>query len=141
MHADEDRGQRSRGMNDLLVIAALLGVFAAVDLITHRSTPYFWVKLAAVLAFSSASLFATRDRETCDVFWAILGALSTMAAIVMTTAGKMDPGQWWRLFLGFLGAAALFTLLTRKKRTTLLGIAAIVGFRLLIALLLYAAHH
>jgi uncharacterized membrane protein HdeD (DUF308 family) len=139
MHANENRGSRNRGLNDALGIAAVVGVFAALDVVGHSNTSYFWVKLAGLVAFSTSCLLLTRDRETCDVFFGVLGALSTMGAIAMTTASRMVPEEWWRLFLSFLGAAVLFTLLTRKKRTTLLGITAIVGFRLLIALVLYAA--
>jgi hypothetical protein len=57
------------------------------------------------------------------------------------TAGDRTNPNWWPFFLGFAGAATLFVLLTRNKRETLIGIAAIIGFRLLVLAILYGLHH
>jgi uncharacterized membrane protein HdeD (DUF308 family) len=117
----------------------VLGVFATFDVIGHKDTPYFWVKLIPVLALSAGCLLLTREREALDTFSAVVAALFTLCAVAMTAGDRANP-NWWPFFLGLAGGALLFVLLTRKRRATLLAIGAIVGFRLLVFLILYALH-
>jgi len=131
--------KRRPTLNNVLAGLAVLGVFAAFDVIGHRETPYFWAKLISVLTFSAGCLLVTRDREALDTFSVVMAALSTLCAVAMTAGDRSNP-NWWPFFFGFAGAAVLFTLLTRKRRGTLLAIAAIVGFRLLLFVILYALH-
>ena len=126
-------------LNNVLVVLAVLGVFAAFDVIGHRDTPYFWAKLISVLALSAGCLLLTREREALDTFSAVIGALFTLCGIAMTAGDRTDP-NWWRFFLGFAGGAVVFVLLTRKRRGTLVAIGAIVGLRLLILAVLYVLH-
>jgi uncharacterized membrane protein HdeD (DUF308 family) len=123
----------------MLVVLAVLGVFAACDVIGHRDTPYFWAKLISVLALSAGCLLLTREREALDTFSAVIGALFTLCAVAMT-AGDRTNRNWWPFFLGFAVGAVLFVLLTRKRRGTLVAIGAIVGFRLLVFVILYVLH-
>lgn len=126
-------------LNDVLLVLAALGVFAAFDVIGHRHAPYFWPKLTLIVAFSMACLLFTREREALNAFSAVVAALSTLCAVAMTAGDRTNP-NWWPFFLGFVGATVLFTLLTRNRRGTLLAIASLVGFRLLIFAVLYAFH-
>jgi succinate-acetate transporter protein len=125
------------GWDDWLVVLAGLGVFAGFDLIGHFHTPHFWLKLLIVIAFSTVCLFATRERQSVDTFFTVVAAIFAMFAVAMTF-GNLSAPHWWLFFVSFSAAAALFVLLSRDKRQTLLGISAIVGFRLLIAGVVYA---
>jgi peptidoglycan/LPS O-acetylase OafA/YrhL len=129
-------GMRRSKLNILLAVLAVIGVFAAFDVIGHRDTPYFWAKLISVLAFSAGCLVLTREREAVDTFSAVVAALFTLCAIAMTTGDRASP-NWWPFFLGFIGATVVLVFLTRKKRETLLAIAAIVGLRLIVFVILY----
>jgi hypothetical protein len=62
---------------NVLVVLAVLGIFAAFDIIGHRDTPYFWAKLISVLTCSAGCLLLTREREALDTFSAVIAALST----------------------------------------------------------------
>jgi len=124
-------------LNNVLVVLAVLGVFASLDIIGHRNAPHFWAKLIAALTFSAGCLRLTREREALDTFCAAIAGLSTLGAVAMTSGDRTNP-NWWPFFLGFLGAAVLFTLVTRKRRATVLAIGAIVGFRLIVFVVLYA---
>ncbi len=125
--------------NMVLAILALLGVFATLDIFAHKAAPYFWIKLVLAVGFSITCVVAMSDRQARDVFFSGVAALFTLFAIAMTF-GDRTHANWWPLFLGFLGAASLFVLITRKKRETLLGIAAIVGLRLLVVGIAYTLH-
>ena len=114
-----------------LLILALLGAFAAFDAIGHRSAPYFWPQLICSLAFSLGCLLFARDRGTLDTFLAVLASLFALCAVAVTASDRQRT-EWWPWFLCFSGVAALLVLITRKKRETLIAIAAIVGFRFLI---------
>jgi hypothetical protein len=133
-------GIRRPRPNDVLAVLAVVGMFAAFDVIGHRDAPYFWAKLISLLTFSMACLLLTRERDSVDTFSAVIAALSTLCAVAMTTGDRTNP-NWWPFFLGFAGAAVLFTLLTRSKRGTLLAIVTIVGLRLFIFVALYTLHH
>jgi uncharacterized membrane protein HdeD (DUF308 family) len=124
-------------VNNVLVILAVVGVFATFDVIGHKDTPYFWPKLVSVLALSAGCLLLTRDREALDTFSAVIAALLTLCAVAMTAGDRANP-NWWSFFLGLTGGALLFVLLTRKRRATLLAVGAIVGLRLLLFAVLYA---
>jgi len=124
-------------LNNVLVLIAVLGVFAAFDIIGHKDTPFFWEKVISVLALSAACLLFTRDRKALDTFSAVIAALFTLCAVAMTAGDRAHP-NWWPLFLGFAGSAGLFILLTRKRRETLVAAVAIVGFRLLVFVVLHA---
>jgi hypothetical protein len=129
---------RTPWLNNLLVILAFVGVFAAFDIVGHKYA-YFWAKLVCVVAFSVGCLLLTRDRGALDTLSAVIAALFTLCAIAMTTGDRVHP-NWWPFFLGFAGAAVSFVFLTRKKRETLVAVAAIVGFRLIVFVVLYVAH-
>lgn len=124
-------------LNNVLVILAVVGVFAAFDVVGHSGEPYFWAKLIFVLSFSAGCLLLTRDREALDTFSAVTAAVFTLCAIAMTTGDRTHP-NWWPFFLGFTCAAVLLVFLTRKRRETVLAITAIVGFRLIVFAILYA---
>ena len=126
-------------MNNALLVLAVLGVFAAFDVIGHRDAPFFWAKLTSVVALSVGFLLLIRDRETLDTFSAVIGALFALCAVAMT-AGDRTNTNWWPFFLGFAGGAVLLVLLTRKRRETLLAVGAIVGFRLVIFVIFSALH-
>jgi len=126
-------------LNTLLAIFALLGVFAALDIVAHKTAPHFWIKLVLAVGFSATCVIAMTDRDARDVFFSGVAALFSLFAIAMTF-GDRTHANWWPLFLGFLGAASLFVLITRKKREALLGIAAIVGLRLLLVGIVYVLH-
>ena len=126
-------------LNNVLVVLAVVGVFAAFDVIGHKDAPYYWAKLICVLALSAGCLLLTREREAVDTFSAVMAALFTLCAAAMTAGDRAHP-NWWPFFLGFAGAAVLLVFLTRKKRETLLAIAAIVGLRLVVFVILYALH-
>jgi hypothetical protein len=126
-------------LNNVLVVLAVLGVFATFDIIGHKDTQYFWAKLISVLALSAGCLLLTREREALDTFSAVIAALFTLCAVAMTAGSRANP-NWWPFFLGFACGAVLFVLLTRKRRATLLAVGAIVGFRLLLFVILYALH-
>ena len=112
-----------------------MGVFAALDVVAHRTAPFFWIKLVLALSFSATCLLLTREREAWDTFLGVMAALCTLATLAALTINPADPYRW-PIITAFGSAAALFVLLTRNKRATLLGVAAIVGFRLLIYLVL-----
>ena len=131
--------KRPGWLNNALVVSAVLGVFAAFDVIGHRDLPFFWAKLVFVLALSAVCLLLTRERDALDTFSAVMGAVFTLGAVAMTAGDRNNP-KWWPFFLGFVGGAVLFVLLTRKWRATLLAIGAIVGFRLVVYAALYALH-
>ena len=128
--------ERAR-LNNVLVLLAVLGVFAAFDIVGHKDAPFFWGKFISVLALSAGCLLFTRDRNALDTFSAVIAALFTLCAVAMTTGDRAHP-NWWPFFLGFASSAGLLVLLTRKRRETLLAVAAIVGFRLLVFVVLYA---
>jgi hypothetical protein len=136
LKADDVRRTR---VNDVLVVLAVLGVFAAFDVVGHKGTPYFWIKLILALTFSAGCLLLTRDREAVDTFSAVVAALFSLCAVAMTAGDRTHP-NWWPFFFGFIGAAILFILLTRKRRGTLLAIAAIVAFRTLVFIVVFALH-
>jgi hypothetical protein len=85
--------------DDVLVILAVLGVFASFNIIGRVGTPYFWPKLAVVVGFSTTCLLLTRTRGARDTFLAVVGALFALMAIAMTTGDRAYP-NWWPLFLG-----------------------------------------
>ena len=124
-------------LNNVLVLIAVLGVFAAFDIVGHKDAPFFWEKFISVLALSAGCLLFTRDRKALDTFSAVIAALFTLCAVAMTAGDRAHP-NWWPFFLGFAGLAGLFILLTRKRRETLVAAAAIIGLRLLVFLVLYA---
>lgn len=126
-------------LNNVLVVLALLGTFAAFNIVGHRSATYFWPKLVCVLALSAGCLFLTRARESFDTYSAVMAGLLTLCAVAMTTADPTQP-NWWPFFLGFSGAAVLFVLLTRNRLAALLAVAAIVGSRLIVFVILRAFH-
>jgi len=126
-------------VNNVLITLAVLGVFATIDVLGHRGSPYFWAKLVSILALSAGCLLLTREREALDTFSAVIAALFTLGAVAMTAGDRANP-NWWPFFLGLSGGALLFVLLTRKRRATLIAVGAIVGFRLLILVILYALH-
>jgi hypothetical protein len=128
---------RRQRLNDVLVILAVLGVFAAFDVIGHKDIRYYWASLLGLVTFSAICLFLTRDRQAVDTFSAVMAALFTLYAVAMTAGDRTHP-NWWPFFLAFAIAAILFTSLTRKKGATLIAIAAIVGFRLLVFVIVYA---
>ena len=123
-------------LNDVLLVLAVVGVFAAFALAAHRDIPHFWAILILVLLFSAGCLMLTRSRESLDTFLAVMAALFTICAILMTT-GDLSKLTVWLFFFGIAGVAVLFVLFTKKKLQTLTAIAAIVGFRLLIFVVLY----
>ena len=125
-------------LNNILVLLAVLGVFAAFDIVGHKDAPFFWAKFIFVLALSAACLLFTSDRKALDTFFAVIAALCTLCAVAMTAGDRAHP-NWWPFFLGFVGFGGLFILLTRKRRETLVAAAAIVGFRLLVFVVLYVA--
>jgi hypothetical protein len=122
--------------NLLLTTLALLGVFAGITIVAHRETSHYAAKLASVLIFSIACLSLTRDRQSWDTFAGAVAGLFTLFAIAMTAGSSASPG-WWPLFLTFVTIAALFVILTRKKRETLIGILAIVASRIVLLGVLY----
>jgi hypothetical protein len=126
-------------LNNILVVLAVIGTFAAFDIVGHRSAPYFWPKLVSVLAFSAGCLFLTRERESVDTYSGVIAGLFTLCAVAMTTGDRTNP-NWWPFFLGFSGGAAFFVFLTRRRLATLVAVAAIVGFRLLVFVIIYALH-
>ena len=126
-------------LNNVLVVLAVLGTFAAFDIIAHRSAPYFWPKLVSVLALSAGCLFLAKERESLDTYSAVIAALFALCAVAMTAGDRTNP-NWWPFFLGFVGGTVLFVLLTRKRRATLVAVAAIVGFRLLVFVIFNALH-
>ena len=126
-------------VNDVLVTLAVLGVFAIVDVIGHRDAQFFWAKLTSVLALTVGCLLLTTDREALDTFFAIVAALFTLGAVAMTAGDPANP-NWWPFFLVLVGGSLLCVLLTRKRRATLQAVGAIVGFRLLLFVILYAVH-
>ena len=126
-------------VNDLLVVLAGVGCFAAFDIIGHRNTPYFWAKLICVLGFSSVCLLTTKDRGALDTFSAAISAFFALCAVAMTAGDRTDP-NWWPFFLGFGGLTVLFILLTRKRRAALLAVLAVIGFRLLVFAVLRLFH-
>jgi hypothetical protein len=130
-------GNTKTKLNTSLVVLAVVGIFAAFDLVGHRDTPYFLVKLLAVLAVSAVCILVTRQREALDTFCAVLSALFTLFAVAMT-AGDRDHPNLWPFFLGFLVVAVLLVSFTQRKRETLLAIGFIVAFRLMIAAISYA---
>jgi hypothetical protein len=125
-------------LNDTLVILALLGIAASLQLVAHRDTSFFVVKLVAVLAFSAGCLVLTGNRESLDLFSGVVAAFATMFAIAMTTGDRTTP-HWWAFFLGFTAVAGVSVLLTRNRRATLLAIAAIIVFRLIVGVVKLAA--
>jgi membrane associated rhomboid family serine protease len=127
-------------VNNVLITLAVLGVFATIDVIGHRDAPHFWVKLVSVPALSAVCLLFTRDREALDTFSAVMAALLTLGVVAMTAGDRANP-KWWPFFLGLAGGALLFVLLTRRRRATLIAVGAIVGFRLLVLVILYALHY
>jgi hypothetical protein len=126
-------------LNNVLVVLAVLGTFAAFDIIGHRSAPYFWPKLVSVLALSAGCLFLTRERESLDTYSAVIAGFFTLCAVAMTAGDRTNP-NWRPFFLGFASGAVLFVLLTRKRLATLVAVAAIVGFRVLVFVILYVLH-
>lgn len=138
MLLEADRMKRP-WVNNVLVTLAVLGVFATVDVIGHKDAPYFWAKLISVLALSVGCLLLTREREALDTFSAVVAALFTLGAVAMTAGDRANP-NWWPFFLGLAGGSLLCVLLTRKRRATLMAVGAIVGFRLLLFVILYALH-
>jgi hypothetical protein len=123
-------------LNNVLVIPAVLGVFAAFDLVGHKDVSYFWPKLAVLLSISTACLLATRHRESWDTFFAAIAGLFTLCAVAMTAGDRARP-NWWPFFLGFAAMATLFVFLVRNRRETLIPIGAIVGFRLVVFVVLH----
>lgn len=122
--------------NDILLGLVIFGVFAALAMAAHRDIPHFWAIIVLILLFSAGCLVLTRSRESLDIFLGMIAALFTLCAILMLTSDLSNP-RVWLFFFGFTGAAALFVLFTKKKLQTLAAIAAIVGFRLLIFVVLY----
>jgi hypothetical protein len=125
-------------VNNVLVILAFFGVIVAFQLVAFRSVPYFVVKAVAALVFSAACLVLAGNRESWDLFLTVVAALATMFAIAMTTGDRTTP-HWWAFFLGFTAVAGVSVLLTRNRRVTLLTIAAIIGFRLIVGVFKVAA--
>ena len=126
-------------LNDVLLVLAVAGVFAAFALAAHRDIPHFWAIIALILLFSAGCLVLTRSWESLDIFLGVIAALFTICAILMLTSDLSKP-RVWLFFVGFTGLAASCVLFTRKKMEVVLGIAAIVGFRLLIFVVLYVLH-
>ena len=114
-------------------VLAVVGVFAAVQIVAHPETPHFGVTLIVVLAGSAICLSLT-DKETRDAFFAVMAALCSLILVLLPTASTRDR-VWWFWALGLVVAAIALVLLTRKKLHTLAAIAVIVGFRLLIGLI------
>jgi hypothetical protein len=85
--------KRPPWLNNALVVLAVLGVFAAFDVIGHRGVPFFWAKLVFVLTLSAVCLLLTRERDALDTFSAVMGALFTLCAIAMT-AGDGNNSNW-----------------------------------------------
>jgi hypothetical protein len=121
------------------VIAAVLGLFAALDIIGHRTAPYFLAKLIFVVAVSAGCLLLTKDREALDTFSAVVAGLFALCAAAMTAGDRSYP-NWWPLFLAFASGAVFFVFVTRQRRATLLAVAAIVGFRFALFIILCAVH-
>ena len=132
---EQRRGTAS--LNNVLLTMAIVGIFAALDVLGHRETAYFVPKLALALIFSMVCLLLTRDREAFDMFYAVIAAFFSLCAVAMT-AGDRANANWWPFFIVFTVAAVAFMLLTRKRNATVLAIGAIVGFRLLVLVALYA---
>jgi uncharacterized membrane protein HdeD (DUF308 family) len=116
-------------LKNFLGVLAVVGIFAALQILAHRDTAHFWPKLLAVLGVSAACLFVTQDREIWDAFSGAMAGFFALCAIVMFTAKERDA-IWWLFLFAFAGAATLFVLLTKRKRATLVAILAIICFRL-----------
>jgi hypothetical protein len=130
------RSRRAR-LDKLFVILAGLGLLAAFQAWAFRdSISYPWVKLSTAVGFAAVCIVAIRERENIDVLLSIVAAVFTMLVIAVLSAVDVQDSKFWPLLLGFAGSAILFVLLTKNRVGALIGIGAIIGFRLLAYLVL-----
>jgi hypothetical protein len=125
-----------RKLNFVLVVLAFLGILFVLDTVAHHSLSTAWPYVVGGFAFSTVCLVATREREWLDVFLTAMAGLLALFAAATTTAVRQHPRSWL-LFWGFALSAGVLILLTRKKREALVAIAAIVGFRMLLAAVVF----
>jgi hypothetical protein len=93
-----------------------------------------WLKVALVIVGIVALLKLSRSRDSLETFFTCVAALAVLFAIASTTGDFSEP-RVWLIFTGAVATAAVCVFLTKGRRTALLAIAVIVGFRFLIYLL------
>jgi hypothetical protein len=130
-----EMGMKSSRRDLFFAVFAGVALIAGVQILANKDAPYFWAKLIVALVFSAGCLLAIQERENLDAFWGALAGFLTLCTLVVAVAGDTQDPRWWPFFLGFAGAAAFFVFLTKKRKATLLGISAIVSFRVLIFLI------
>jgi len=123
-------------LNFVLAVLAFLGILFAFDTVAHHSFATAWPYVVGGLAFSTACLVATREREWLDIFLMAMAGLLTLFAAATTTAVRQHP-RGWLFFWGFALSIGVLILLTRKKREALVAIAAILGLRMLLAAVVF----
>jgi hypothetical protein len=112
-------------------------LICALQIWAHKDIPYFWIKLAAVLAIAGLCLILIKDRDYLDGFFTAVAGFFALAAILIAFVADHEKPGWLPYFFSFSGATAIFALFTRNRVGALLGIGLIVGFRLLLSLVLW----
>ena len=124
---------RSPRLQNMLLILAVLGAFAAFDALAHRSSPYFLPELVIALSLSAGGLWFSQSREALDIFLIVIAAVLALSTVATIGGGDRTHVDTWIYAGVFATVGALLVLLTRARRAGLLAIAAIVAFRLVIA--------